>query len=211
MKNLGIVDSNEDIKYDDDATNEISYFLETVYQNCKSLGIRPAIVPLWIKDLLDCRNHPANEKNYNPQTPLEMSPNNISGSIHDSYKAKSDPQTGQQDPNYPSSSSPPEVKIQFFSQVSNTIAQKKKECNELEVYRTGLVKEIDGLELQIVQTRDNLNQISQNEKVVMSYLDWFYELKKELWVNHEIKIEEDIQSFAKLISDFNIMAMTPLK
>ncbi len=196
MKNLGI---GED---DDDATNEISSFLETVYQNCTSLGIQPTIVPLWIKDLLDCRNHHSTEKNYDQQTPMEVSPNNISGSIPNSYKTDSDPQTGHQDPYFQSSSSPPEVKIPFFSQVSNTIAQKKKECNELEVYRSGLIKEIDGLELQIGQTRDNLNEISQKEKSVMSYLDWYDKLKKELWFNYEIKIEEDIQSFTKVVNDF---------
>ncbi|MBA3284333.1 MAG: hypothetical protein H0U27_04650, partial [Nitrosopumilus sp.] len=206
MKNLGIGEDDEDAKYDDDATNEVSYFLETVYQNCKSLGIQPTIVPLWIKDLLDCRNHHSNEKNYDQQTPMEVSPDNSSGSISDSYKTDSDPQKGQQDPFFPSSSSssssPPEVKIPFFSQVSNTIAQKKKECNELEVYRKGLIKEIDGLELQIGQTRDNLYRISQNEKTVMSYLDWYGKLKNELWVKYKIKIEGDIQSFAQLVNDF---------
>ena len=63
LKNLGIGEDHEDTIYDDDATNEISYFLGTVYQNCKSLGIQPTIVPLWIKDLLDCRNHASKEKN----------------------------------------------------------------------------------------------------------------------------------------------------
>ncbi|MDP9016351.1 MAG: hypothetical protein M3M87_06310, partial [Thermoproteota archaeon] len=80
-----------------------------------------------------------------------------------------------------------------------------------EEHRISLIKEIDGLELQIRQTRDNLNQISQKEKFVMSYLDWYGKLKEELWFNYEIKIEEDIQSFAKLINDLDIMAMKPLK
>jgi len=54
-------------------------------------------VPLWIKDLLDCRNHPSNEKNYNQQTPMmEMSPNSNSGSLPDLDKTDSDPKTKQQ-------------------------------------------------------------------------------------------------------------------
>lgn len=133
---------------------------------------------------------------------MEVSPNTIYGSLPNSYKTNSDPQTKQPDPYYSPSSSPPEVKIPFFSQVSSTIAKKKKECNDLEEHRISLIKEIDGLELQIRQTRDNLNQISQKEKFVMSYLDWYGKLKEELWFNYEIKIEEDIQSFAKLINDF---------
>jgi predicted acetyltransferase len=202
MKNLGIGDDNEDAKYDDDATNEISNFLETVYKTCKNLGIKPNIVPLWIKDLLECRNHPSNEKNGDQQTPMGLSQHYISDSIPDSYKADSDPQTNRQVSHHHQSSSPPEVKIPFFSQVSSTIAQKKKECNNLEEHRISLIKEIDGLELQIRQTRDNVNQISQKEKSVMSYLDWYGKLKEELWFSYEIKIEEDIQSFAKLINDF---------
>ncbi len=136
MKNLGIGEDDEDTKYDDDATNEISYFLGTVYQTCKSLGIQPAIVPLWINDLLDCHNHHSTEKNDNQQTPMEMSPNNSSSSLPNPYKTDSDPQTNRQD-RHSMSSSPPEVKIPFFSQVSNTIARKKKECKELEEYRFG--------------------------------------------------------------------------
>jgi hypothetical protein len=34
MKNLGIGDDNEDAKYDDDATNEISDFLDALYKPC---------------------------------------------------------------------------------------------------------------------------------------------------------------------------------
>ncbi len=46
MKNIGIGEDDDEAKYDDDATNEISSFLETLYKPCKSLGIQPAIVPL---------------------------------------------------------------------------------------------------------------------------------------------------------------------
>ncbi len=119
MKNLGI---GED---DDDATNEISYFLETVYQSCKSLGIQPAIVPLWIKDLLECHNHHSHEKNGVQQTPMNSSPNNSSVSIPYSDKTDSDPQTNRHVPHH-QSSSPPEVKIPFFSQVSSTSPIRKK-------------------------------------------------------------------------------------
>ncbi len=36
----------------------------------------------------------------------------------------------------------------------------------------------------------------------MTFIDWFYDLKRELWENHSIKIEDDIQSFSQLINDF---------
>ncbi len=52
------------------------------------------------------------------------------------------------------------------------------------------------------QTRDNLNQIFQKEKSLLSYLDWYGKLKKELWVNYGIEMEWDIQRFAQLVNDF---------
>jgi hypothetical protein len=36
----------------------------------------------------------------------------------------------------------------------------------------------------------------------MTFIDWFYDLKRELWENHYIKIEDDIQNFSYLIKDF---------
>ncbi|MBA3978263.1 MAG: hypothetical protein H0X50_08750, partial [Nitrosopumilus sp.] len=199
LKIIGIGDDNEDIKYDDDITHEISCFIETVYKNCKSLGIQPTIVPLWIKDLLDCL-HPTTSNGKNgdqQQTPMETHPKKNSSSIHWTNETFSDSQTKHQDP-----SSHPEIKIPFFSQVSNTIAQKKIECSKIEKYRNELKIEIDGLELQIEQTRDSLNQITQDEKFVMSCIDWFSKLKKELWVSYGIAIEDDIQSFGQIVNDF---------
>ena len=160
MKNLDIGDDHEQTKYDDDATNEVSSFLETLNKPCKSLGIQPSIVPLWIQDLLECRNHPSIEKNGDQKTPVDLSPNTSSVSISDS-----DPQTMRQGHHHHQSSSPPEFKIPFFSEVSNTIAQKKKECNELEEHRKGLIKEIDGLELQIGQTRETSTKYSKRKSM----------------------------------------------
>ena len=42
----GITDNTNDYK-------EFSTFVEDVYKNCKTLSISPAIIRLWIKDLLD--------------------------------------------------------------------------------------------------------------------------------------------------------------
>ena len=36
----------------------------------------------------------------------------------------------------------------------------------------------------------------------MSYINWYYKLKRELWENYSITIEHDIKDFSKLISDF---------
>ncbi len=57
-----------------------------------------------------------------------------------------------------------------------------EECNNLEDNRRDFKKEINGLELQITQAGTNLNQILQNEKLALSYLDLFSQWKKILLI-----------------------------
>jgi hypothetical protein len=93
------------------------------------------------------------------------------------------------------------AKIPFISQVSDFIAQRKKECIELKKYKTHLESQTKRLELQINRLKDNLGKTIKKESRVMHYLDWFYELKQELWNRYDIRIEE-ITRFAKVINDF---------
>ena len=58
------------------------------------------------------------------------------------------------------------------------------------------------LKLQKNTAVENLNQIIQKERFVISYLDFFNKLKKEILENYAIKMEEDIQGFSQLINDF---------
>ncbi len=95
-----------------------------------------------------------------------------------------------------------EIQIPFISQISYYISQKKKENVKLENYQKNLKDDIKKLEIQKNKVIDSLNQINQNEKTVLSNVTWFYKLKKELWENHYIKIEDDIQNFSYLINDF---------
>lgn len=201
LNNLGVGENNGDVKYDDDddATNEIHYFIEKVHQNCKKLGIRPDIVPIWIRDLLDCYQT-LNEKD-DTQTQTQTFMGKPKNSTSNPYVDSTDPHSQIK---RKESSSSPETKIPFISRVSNTIAQKKNECNRLDGYRQELKNNIDDLETQIEQARFDLSQITQNKKAAMDYLDLFSKLKKELWDNHNIIIEDDIQGFAKLINDFEI-------
>jgi hypothetical protein len=36
----------------------------------------------------------------------------------------------------------------------------------------------------------------------MTFIDWFYDLKRKLLENYDIKIEDDIQGFSQPINDF---------
>ena len=65
LRDLGIQDDNAVYVYDDNSNsnsngdignnqyNELSTFIENIYLNCKNLGVTPANIFSWIKDLLD--------------------------------------------------------------------------------------------------------------------------------------------------------------
>src|SRR6476660_6744209 len=60
--NLGVVDddyNNEskdiDNHINNDNFNQLTSFIEEIYNNCKKLEISPTIIASWIKDLIDCQ------------------------------------------------------------------------------------------------------------------------------------------------------------
>jgi hypothetical protein len=67
MKNLGVVDDNDDD--DDDSSNikvngkniEFHTFVEQIYLKSKNLDVPPAIIPSWVKDMLDFYANPNTE------------------------------------------------------------------------------------------------------------------------------------------------------
>ncbi len=103
---------------------------------------------------------------------------------------------------FSSSPSSSEIKIPFISQVSFYIDQKKKELVNLTSHQKTIEKDIQKLEVQKSTAIDNLNLVTQKEKHIISYIEFFYNLEKELWDNYAIKIKDDIQGFSQLINDF---------
>ncbi len=96
---------------------------------------------------------------------------------------------------------PFETGIPFVSQVSNYIAQKKKEYRMLEENKQDLIKEIDTIDKKKDKAEQNLNQLDLKGKSAMVYLKWYYELKRVLWDTYGINID-DVKEFAKLMYDF---------
>ena len=43
--------------------------------------------------------------------------------------------------------------------------------------------------------------VKQDEKYVMTFIDWFYYLKRDLWERYSIKIK-DFKKFVSVINDF---------
>ncbi len=184
-----------------DPNKEIILFLEEIYLGCKKLGISPPIVLSCIRDLLDFYGHGYSHNNNN---------RNSLPSIDNGYDQDNhieDGEYGQQqqqwaDTKQNKQNPPLENGVPFVSQVSHYIAQKKKEYGMLKGDKQDLIKEIDDLDKKRDKAEQNLKQLYQKEKFALSHINWFSKLKKELWVNYGIKIEEDIQSFAQLINDF---------
>jgi hypothetical protein len=212
--------SNFGIHAEDDAHDEFGSFVNGVYQNCKDLDISPSAIPSWMNDLADCHLTDPNHFYLDERDSEEsQSPNHLKisaltqkGTKTDSAlvsdandDVKSDPCMFK-DPSNPKpkqrSSIQIEKKALFVSQVSGYINQKKKECSQLERHKANLTNDIKGLELQKNVVIDNINKVTWKEKLAMSYLDLFNRLKKEIYDRHNIKIEEDVERFAQVISDF---------
>ncbi|MER5175181.1 MAG: hypothetical protein ABJB76_01700 [Candidatus Nitrosocosmicus sp.] len=94
-----------------------------------------------------------------------------------------------------------QIEAPYISQLSNHIAQKKKECMELVNYNKALEKETRIRESKRKQIEFEFDLIKQEEKYVMPYIDWFYDLKKELWERYSMKIE-DFENFTSVINAF---------
>ncbi|MGN6622644.1 MAG: hypothetical protein ACTHKK_00695, partial [Candidatus Nitrosocosmicus sp.] len=95
-----------------------------------------------------------------------------------------------------------EIKIPFVSQVSFFISQKKKENERLIIQHKNIEKNIQILKQQENKTKENLDRILQNERLVLSYLNLFSRLEQSLKENYFIDIREDIQNFSHLVNDF---------
>ncbi len=217
LKNLGIQeDDNDTIDiYNNDIKsstyNELYTFIEDIYLTCKNLGVTPANISSWINDLFDF--HSVNNSNIiNNSSSLIEKDNTFDKKplISDSFQAenKVNYETETNLANDTNSDlklkdeSLVEKEIPFISQISYYISQKKKEYKKLENYKKELEKDIKIEESKRNQIDLELEMVKQEQKYVMSFIDWFYDLKRNLLENYAIKIEDDIQGFSQLIHDF---------
>ncbi|MDQ6723299.1 MAG: hypothetical protein M3Z01_03430 [Thermoproteota archaeon] len=208
IKNLGVVDGDfyGDITTKEDFgiggysnrdrinPMEFSTFVQDIYLNCKKLGISPDIVLSVITDLLTtfegfCSN-PCSNLDYANNTNLILK-SNLNGSHADpSFKQKSG-----------DCGSLTQTQIPFISKVNRYIAQKKKEIIDLEKNNKILKDENKKLEYQLNQKNFDLNLTKQEEKYVISFIDWFYDTKRELRDNYSIDIV-DFKIFARAVTNF---------
>jgi hypothetical protein len=228
LMDLGIQDDDAVYVYDDNSNsngdignnqyNELSTFIENIYLNCKNLGVTPANIFSWIKDLLEF--HPdINSRVINNSSMSSLIDNDEDEDDDVFYKKpitsdllQAENKTSQEtksnldnDSNYNlklRDDSQGQNKILFTSEISHYLSQKKKEYKELENYKKELEKDIKIEESKSKKIEFELGLLKQEQKYVMTFIDWFYDLKRKLLENYDIKIEDDIQGFSQLINDF---------
>lgn len=227
-----IADGENQDKDNINNNNGLIFFIEQIYTNCKKLQIPPAIIPSWIKNMLDCQSlinidkadrqqdkynnliqesyiQKKEKENLNEiSTPInirqaEFNPTNSKERSDLAIEHPvSDFNSNQTAAAASDSSLSSEIKIPFISQVSFFISQKKKELEKVEINQKDIEKNIQDLKQKENKTRENLDKIIQNEKFVLSYLNLFSRLEQSLKENYSINIREDIQSLSQLINDF---------
>ena len=78
---------------------------------------------------------------------------------------------------------------------------KWESCNKAENYRKKLEKDTKISQSRKIQIEFELDLLKQDEKYVMTFIDWFYDLKRELWERFAIKID-DFEKFTYVVNDF---------
>lgn len=165
-------------------TNKIAYFLEHIYKNCKKHDITPNTVIGWIDDLLNSFHDFVTESDqdfdYNDTT---------SSDINNSVEKKKNEQGIRKE-------------LPFVSRLSFYIKRGEKKIQHLENIKSSISKEIDDLTKQRQDLISRVNKTIEIEKKVFSYLKWYENLKKELFYNHSLLIEQEFGPFANAIDDF---------
>ena len=188
LKNFGIGESDDISIYDeeddkkkdnDNKYNEFSTFIQQIYLQCKSLGITSSNIISWIKDLLDIHSQFNSNFNFdkNISNILIENDNNLDKRPSDDLTIRciskieneSIYKTNSKD-NYNSRNNSGPIKetiIQFISQISSYISQKKNENKEIENYKK-TQDDINKLPTQKNTEIENLNQIYKREKAAIS-------------------------------------------
>jgi hypothetical protein len=218
------VNSNRRIRY-----NEFSTFVKEIYMNCKRLGIKPDTIFSWIQDLFSWYSSSNNSiSSFNDKQKIEVErendkkPGEFNIKTSASFLGETESRTiSNLDNTIINSNSNVTInnitsdlnpkqndgggslahQVLFISQISRYISKTKKECIELENYKKKLRKDIKIEESNKNQIEFELDLLKQDEKYIMTFINWFYDLKRELWERFAIKIE-DFEKFTSVVNDF---------
>ena len=159
--------------------DNFSSFITELYNNCKRHHVNPSSIINWVGDLFEFNSSHLGNNTDDGDTNLHIS--------RDSQNSNIIEHTDNQLP--------------FISKIDGYIAQKKIEVRRLKKDKSILVDNINNLIDQKNTVTQNLNNIVAKEKRIISYYRWFSNLKQELLQRTGIIIEEEIESFARVIVD----------
>jgi predicted nucleic acid-binding Zn-ribbon protein len=243
MTRIGIsVDGDDEGHHDGDGSGQNNYtdfnsFAEDVYLACKNLGIPPAIIPMWIKDLRDCIAADCTDLQSRTQdigghgqhgfddygdgggedsTPfaLEEQKNSIADKdcgLNPTIQGYAQYPTKEGSGNLVKTShdlSGYNSEIPFMSHISDFVSKMKKECSGLSKQKLALTKETKNLKREKEKVQGSLDRIYEKYYSVNYYLDWFYQIKEELGDRYQRKID-DIGDFANVVNDFALHGYDP--
>ncbi|WP_144732214.1 hypothetical protein [Candidatus Nitrosocosmicus arcticus] len=195
--------------------NELHFFIEDIYNNCKKYNIKPSDFIRWIKDLsdfypsLECeflsiiKKEPDlslstdKEDEFANRIYLRRAQNRENNDvILKNYEVKGD--TSRKQTNEKNVS----IEIPFISQVSYYIKQIKLEHKEREQYRKSLYDEISFAENKKINLENNLKETIDKNNNILTHLEWYNFLKQNLADNHNMNLDDEIIVFSSIIRDF---------
>jgi len=94
------------------------------------------------------------------------------------------------------------IEIPFVSQVSYHIRQIREECKEFERYRKSPQSEISILENKKSTLENNIGKLTEKNYNILSRLQWYEYLKKDLVSRFNLNLDEEIIFFSSIINDF---------
>lgn len=205
------------------AKNELYFFIEDIYINCKKNGIKPSDIIRWLKDLFDfypsLQGELPSDNNDEPDLSLSTDKENESADpiylrrapyrqhdddIQKNFEVKGDTSIKQKNEKNIS------IDILFTSQVSYYFEQIKLEYKDLEKHRRSLYDEISILENKKLTLEINLNETIEKNNNILAHLKWYDFLKQHLSVNYNMNLDEEIIFFSSIINDFKIYSFNIL-
>lgn len=190
--------------------NPVSYFVQILYNECKTYKVTPPIAVKWTRDMLDFfsvkNSSLGSYPNLNEQI-LEGMPernkDNYKGDDNSnqanyiiSYTEYSSISTVQKDPSVNDFDLPLVSKVSFF------IDRKKAEINKL----LELEEKVRVKIREQVKQKANIESKIQNLVVKLEekfrYLEQYKNLEQELYAKYKLKLDNEIEPFCKPIFDF---------
>lgn len=95
-----------------------------------------------------------------------------------------------------------ETHAPFISKIDGYIQQKKSKIQNLTTYSKYLQQIIKNFEEQRNVLDSIITNLQRKERSSLTFLNWFQNLRNDLWKIHGIKLEEEVNSLAKAINDF---------